>query len=1411
MEVKDIQGNILIDALVTEQAVKVDELMKQHSITLSWVSVTDDELPLGAYIEHEGVKYSLLAPYKPEQSDEATYAYKPVFEHPIMRWQYIPFFFYTYSEGKVVSKELDWNLTDNPANFMKAVCDAILNETGEDWSYEISADLSASASQSFGNTDIFSALNAIAGAFETEWWFDYANKIVYLSKASFGSAVTLEVGQNIGVPSKNQSKDGYYTRFYAFGSTRNIEQNYAGSNVNSIVNKRLTLNPAKYPNGYIDIREGLTESEILVKTLEFDDIYPSSSLTIADVKVRLMWRLDSDKKKVQIGTDSNGNPVYDQYAIWYFKVPGLQFDKDSIISGKPLSVHFNSGALNGREFELTYHDTEEDVETSDGTSVHVEKGDFEINFIEEGTFIIPAISGLVPNDGDEIALFNVKMPEEYKTSAYNDLEEAVLKEIAKQDVDNNNYTFESNKEAFFESNPNLTVGRKVLYKNGNSVLETRVIKLETQLDYAFEQKITIGNEQIKGTTQTLKEEVVNANQNIDLISAINESTQQLVQSYQRTQKALLDSMAKWGDMWSLDAIKGIVRTRYNIVSEQEVISNRRATGAGSGTGSGYGRLDNWAEWDADTMMTYVLSAKLGVSLNERLKNIELNGSGLKEDDLKKYLDNNNYLQEKDIADLRTTVNGLDDILNGGTKDVIDTWNEVVDFLDGYKDSEDLATILSGMNTDIANRVLIEDFNKLEEAVLAIDISGLSKRLDVAEQAIKTNATAIATNATNITNLNNRVKTLEDLGLTLEGDAEKGYYIKSAYSFVSQGEIISGRRASGSGSGGGGGISEITAQMVVDALGYVPYSSSNPAGYITSAAIPTALKNPYALTINGHTYDGSEAVNITISAGGGVADSVDWANVYNKPTTLGGYGITDALSTSGGTIAGDLVVENTLRVKNYLKIIAWPGYGEGTTDMWYNGNTATIHSGASHIELNGNIVLHSGNYSDYALPLSGGNVTSASNTPLGIKTTSANTWVGIKFYGSDGTIQGNLGVYKDSPCYVNAALTDRYTLIHSGNISEQSVNYASSAGLVGYSSVTNLTHPALQYWFDWGEFTGIEVPGSAYKWGIHIGSPDSNYNFQIGATSQDNSLYARFKHRGAVYGWREIAFIDSNVASATKLQTAQYLWGQPFDGTYGVNGQISINFDSTSFYIEPSVGGTGMAGISWWRNVFTRGVIDASPLCLNSVSDGNVLIGTSIDSGYKLFLKDENTASNAIYIETYNSNGEASIIYSSGYQNAHWAVGVACGMANHNVFSFYNINVGKTVLYVDTAGNLTATGELISSRRATSSDARLKDNINRLIAEDCLAIVRSLQPSSWDWKEDGQHSLGFIAQDVEPLMPYAVTKIKDEELGMRLNLQYDQFFAPVVGAIQCLDSEVEQLKKRVKYLENKLQEYGYNRY
>lgn len=52
---------------------------------------------------------------------------------------------------------------------------------------------------------------------------------------------------------------------------------------------------------------------------------------------------------------------------------------------------------------------------------------------------------------------------------------------------------------------------------------------------------------------------------------------------------------------------------------------------------------------------------------------------------------------------------------------------------------------------------------------------------------------------------------------------------------------------------------------------------------TIPTVPKYLPNPYSLTINGNTYNGSEAVNITISTDGGEADSVKWDNVTGKPS------------------------------------------------------------------------------------------------------------------------------------------------------------------------------------------------------------------------------------------------------------------------------------------------------------------------------------------------------------------------------------------------------------------------------------------------------------------------------------------------------------------------------------------------
>lgn len=723
--------------------------MKSDYIQLSWNSSSRDILPAGSYIEYKGEKYSLLEPYSPTQKDELEFTYQPQFQSKIMIWGKTPFFMYTYVDDTISNREPDWSLTDNPANFMSVVVDAIKNETGETWTYSVGDSLPASTSLSFQTTDIFSALNQIANAFETEWWVDKINKVIHLSKASHGETVALEVGNNVKTPSVTYGKEGYYTRFYAFGSTRNIVQDYKGSNVNNLVNKRLTLDPDKYPGGYKDIRDNLSSDEIFSKVLIFDDIYPFSQLKISDVRMRLMWTLDSEGNKVQVGTNEEGAPIYDQYAIWYFQIPDFIFDntiydKDAnpqgmLISGKKLSVHFQDGPLSGREFELNYHDKSEAVSSADGTPIQIKEGDYEILFVKEDSLVIPMINNLVPVDGNEIILFNIRMPEEYTASAYLELEATLSREMERMSSDLNNYQFSSNPIAFKEYNPNLSLGRNVIYKNGNYSYPTRVIKLVTKLDFEIEQTITVGNEQIKGNTQEIKEEVASANEDINLLAILNSTTNSLTQAYNRTQQLMLEGFASIKDMWKFDPNNAdTIYSKYNVYSEKALSAKGLALGSGGSSGEGGAtalyQLNDVAKNASETGVLGAGPGKVLTYGNDG-KWYAADAVGLDETALGKYLTDNNYAQKSDIpslsgyatqswvlgknyitsdalsgyatqswvnsqgyataSSLKAVSDKLNDFLEGSDTDgIINKWKELEAFLAGQTQTSTLADLLA---------------------------------------------------------------------------------------------------------------------------------------------------------------------------------------------------------------------------------------------------------------------------------------------------------------------------------------------------------------------------------------------------------------------------------------------------------------------------------------------------------------------------------------------------------------------------------------------------------------------------------------------------------------------------------------------------------------------------------------------
>ncbi len=112
------------------------------------------------------------------------------------------------------------------------------------------------------------------------------------------------------------------------------------------------------------------------------------------------------------------------------------------------------------------------------------------------------------------------------------------------------------------------------------------------------------------------------------------------------------------------------------------------------------------------------------------------------------------------------------------------------------------------------------------------------------------------------------------------------------------------------------------------------------------------------------------------------------------------------------------------------------------------------------------------------------------------------------------------------------------------------------------------------------------------------------------------------------------------------------------------------------------------------------------------------------------------------------------------------------------------------------------GANTGSTWSTFSDARLKTNVVDL--DYGLDTVMAMKPVAFDWIDEAQraeqvHQVGFLAQEVEALVPELVSTA-DDEMGTK-SLAYGQMAPILVKAIQELKAENDALKARVEALEN----------
>ena len=234
--------------------------------------------------------------------------------------------------------------------------------------------------------------------------------------------------------------------------------------------------------------------------------------------------------------------------------------------------------------------------------------------------------------------------------------------------------------------------------------------------------------------------------------------------------------------------------------------------------------------------------------------------------------------------------------------------------------------------------------------------------------------------------------------------------------------------------------------------------------------------------------------------------------------------------------------------------------------------------------------------------------------------------------------------------------------------------------------------------------------------------------------------------------------------------------------YGVAGEVysAFRFNNSSFAggnseIRNIVDGSGSVG-SKLAFLTTQTGSGSLTERMRIDENGNVLVGAT-SSATALGFNVMSPAGDVVYTRTNHKTGAASGSYYAGF--------------------YYNGSVIGTISQNGTTGVAYNTGP---------SDYRLKEQVQDLSGG--LDKIKALRPVSFVWKDNKKEEVGFIAHEIQPVIPECVTGEKDA-VDAEGNPVYQSIFpaptqmiANLVAAIQELSAKNEALEARLAALESK---------
>lgn len=486
----------------SDSSTQTKEIQGDNVLSLSFTTYEHIDLDVDDYVEFEGERYWLTERYRPKQKSEREWNYDLKLygvESMIKRLLVI----------KTVGGEDEpvFTLTAPPREHVAMIVRCMNNGMGNitDWKTGQVDGAENIVIDYFGKY-CDEALKEIAEKVGAEWWVE--GQTVNVCRCEHGEQIALGYRKGLlGLETDKADNVKFYTRLYPVGSSRNIDPDKYGFSRLQLPNgkKYVETNADKY--GRVDHYEQDA----------FAGIYPRRIGKVRDVRF--------EEK-----TGEDGAP----FKIYYFKDDDLVFDpNDYELGGMVKRVSFQEGS------ELAGLGDEDDGTYYFEVNFNSDTREFEIITIwpYDDDTQLPG-DKLIPKEGDEYILWNIRMPDEYYRLAEEEFLTAVEKYNEENALDVSVFKSSTNHVWIEDNAVDLFIGRRVRLESEEYFPETgyresRITKITRKVNLPSSMDIEIGDALSRTSMQKMNSDLTDTKNYVKAIGE-NVSLPDIVRTWDNT-------------------------------------------------------------------------------------------------------------------------------------------------------------------------------------------------------------------------------------------------------------------------------------------------------------------------------------------------------------------------------------------------------------------------------------------------------------------------------------------------------------------------------------------------------------------------------------------------------------------------------------------------------------------------------------------------------------------------------------------------------------------------------------------------------------------------------------------------------------------------------------------------------------